>query len=132
VTGEPDEDEAGRRRMRRRVSFLATVGVALLVVYWPGCRSYPPVSSPESLQLMRRLYSACNTRNSQWLAETETRLAGLVAGGKVTPGERQAFEKIIAQAKAGDWAAAEAAAFKFAQDQVGVGHPAKAHSDHRH
>lgn len=125
MTGEPDDDELGRRRLRRLVSFLATVGVALAVVYWPGCRTYPPVSSRESLQLMRRLYTACNTRDAGRLAAVEAGLAKLRAAGKVNAAEQTAFDAIIAQAKAGDWAKAEAAAFKFAEDQVGVGHPAK-------
>jgi hypothetical protein len=36
----------------------------------------------------------------------------------------------IARAKAGDWKTAEQASFRFAEDQVGVGHPADAHHDH--
>lgn len=118
-----DDDEAPRSRVS---GWLATGLVLLLgVVWWPGCREYPPVTSPESLNLMKLLYAACNTRDPARLARVEEKLALLIRSNRVTESERTAFEQLVARARAGDWETAEKGAFRFAQDQVGQGHPAK-------
>jgi hypothetical protein len=49
----------------------------------------------------------------------------------MTPAEKESFDKIVAIAKKGEWQDAEKAALKFAQDQVGQGHPAPQTDDHR-
>jgi len=110
------------------------LAIPAAVVWWPGCRQYPPVSSRESLRLMKLLYSACNTKDDKRLAEVEKGLEKLTRDGKMAPAEREAFDKIVATAKAGKWEKAEEAAFRFAQDQVGVGHPDpdKDRHDHDH
>lgn len=117
------DDKPGRSRLRRLLLVMALLAVPLAVVWWPGCRQYPPVSSKESLKLMKLLYAACNTRDEKRLAEVERRLSELEREGKVTPQEKAGYDRIIGTARAGNWEKAEAAAFKFAQDQVGVGHP---------
>lgn len=93
--------------------------LALLLL--AGCRQYPPVSSKESLSLMRLVYAACNTRDSARLDRAESELARLVAEGKVGEAERSAFERIMKQAREGEWKQAERAAFRFAEDQIGRG-----------
>jgi hypothetical protein len=115
--------EAGTR-LRWLLGTAGVLAIALLVVWWPGCRQYPAVTSKESLQLMKLLYAACNTRDPARLSQTEQRLEKAVREGKVTPPEQEAFASILGMARAGDWEGAERAALRFARDQVGVGHPA--------
>ena len=118
-----NDDESTRTRLRRLVGALGLLTVPLVIVWWPGCRQYPPVTSREALTLLRLLNTACNTRDPVRLAEAERQLADLDRQGKLSAKEKAAFEKIVARARAGEWEEAEAAAFKMAQDQVGVGHP---------
>jgi hypothetical protein len=104
---------------------LALLAIALLVIWRPGCRYYPPVTSPEGMQLVKLLYAACNTRDQARLSMAEKQFADLVGQEKVTPREKTAFESIISLAKAGKWEEAERASFRFAEDQIGRGHPSK-------
>ena len=115
------EDEP--KRVRWLGGIAAVLLAPLVVIWWPGCRQYSPVTSREALGLMQLLYTACNTKDPARLAKVETGIGKLTREGKMTPDERDGFDRIIAMAKANDWSRAEAAAFKFAQDQVGVGHP---------
>ena len=126
----PRADEPTRARLRWLVGALGLLAVPLVIVWWPGCRQYPPVTSREALTVLRLLNTACNTRDPQRLAEAERRIADLDRRGKLSAKEKAAFEKIVARARAGEWEAAEAAAFKMAQDQVGVGRPDP--GDHEH
>ncbi len=125
------DDEPGRSRLRWLLGAAAVLAVPLAVVWWPGCREYPPVSSKESLYLMKLLYSACNTRDEKRLAEVEAGVEKLTREGTMSAEERAAFDKIIGMARSGRWADAQEAALKFAQDQVGRGHPAP-DDDHDH
>lgn len=123
MSGNHSEDVSDRSRLRWLLGVMVSLAVLLAVIWWPGCRQYPPVSSKESLKLMKLLYAACNTKDSQRLSGVESQLADLERQGKVTPQEKAAYDRIVGMAKAGRWEDAEKAAFKFAQDQVGVGHP---------
>ena len=112
---------------RSRLRWLAGGGtllaVPLLLIWWPGCRQYPAVTNKESLHLMEALYTACNTKDVKRPAAVEAGLAKLGRVGKLTPAEKAGFDGVVGKAKAGDWAAAEDAAFKFAEDQVGQSRP---------
>jgi hypothetical protein len=132
TTDAPEEPD--RRRLWWLTGAAGLLAVPVLIIWWPGCREYPAVSSQESLYLMKLLYTACNTRDPARLAEVEKGVAKATQEGKLTPAEQEAFGRIIGTAKKGDWADAERAAFKFAQDQVGQGHPAPKddHHDHDH
>ena len=128
-----DADAPDRRRLLWMLGIGGALLVPLAVVWWPGCRQYPAVSSRESLALMRLVYSACNTKDPARLAQAERRLAELDRQGKVTPEEKAGFDRIIGTAKAGKWEDAEKASFKFAQDQVGQGDAdPDRHADHDH
>jgi hypothetical protein len=120
-----NDDTTPSSRVRWLMAIVVMLAVAVTIVWWPGCRQYPPVSSPESLQLMKLLYAACNTKDTIRLTKVEQGIATLSAQGKFTDRERSSFESIVAMAKSGEWSRAEAAAFKFAQDQVGMGHRGK-------
>lgn len=125
-------DGPDRSRLRRLLGVMALLAVPLAVIWWPGCRQYPPVSSKESLTLLKLLYAACNTRDGKRLDEVERRLSDLGRQGKVTAEEKAGYDRIIGLARSGSWERAEAAAFKFAQDQVGVGHPSPDGHAHDH
>ena len=114
---EPDDDRPGH--VKWLLWLAAPLALALVVVWWPGCRSYPPVSSPESLTLIKQFVTATNTKDLGRLAAAETRFEKLSREGKLTPEERTAFASILSLAKAEQWQEAERAAFQFAQDQVG-------------
>jgi hypothetical protein len=117
VTSDADD----RRRLRRLLGAAGVLAVPLLVVWWPGCREYPAVTSKASLVLMKLLYTACNTKDPARLSQVERGVEKAAGDGRMSPAERQAFADIVRMAKAGDWGRAEAAAFQFAQDQVGRG-----------
>lgn len=122
MNGDNSPESSRPRWMIGAMLFLAA---PLAVIWWPGCRQYPPVSSPEALQLIKLVYAACNTRDSIRLERAEREIEKLQRDGKLSPRERDAFTGIVRRARAGQWKKAEEAAFKFAQDQVGAGHPAK-------
>ena len=122
TTNRSDEESGGSRR-RWLVGAMMVLAVPLTVIWWPGCRQYPAVSSKESLELMKLLYSACNTKDEKRLGAVVKRIEKLNREGKMAPNEWEGFDAIIGMARVGKWENAEEAAFKFAQDQVGVGHP---------
>ena len=124
------DDAPDARRQRWLLGTAGVLGLLLLYVWWPGFRQYPAVTSKESLQLMQLLYTAGNTQDPVRLAKVEQGIARLTRDQKLSPPEQAVFRKVVAMAKAGDWKAAEQASFRFAQDQVGVGHPAP--PDHHH
>lgn len=121
MNGDMETNDSNRTR-RRWLFGAASLGVlALAIVWWPGCRTYPPVGSKESLELLKLLYSACNTKDPARLSRVEEGVAKLSREGKMTLDEKRGFDEIIATAKSGEWKAAEDAAYKFSQDQVGQG-----------
>jgi len=100
---------------------LGVLGLALAIVWWPGCRQYPPVRSRESLDLIKLVYTACNTKDAARLARAERDVEKLRGEGKLSKAEDEVFTKIIELGKNGEWAEAEKRAFRFAQDQIGAG-----------
>ncbi len=120
INDEDDGDDApGCPRLLRLVGLLGLLMVPLVLVWWPGCRQYPPVTTAEGLSQMKLLYAACNTKDPKRLARVEAGVAKLDAEGKLSPAERVAFARVVDQAKAGDWERAEKAAFKFARTRWG-------------
>jgi len=112
-----DNDDTNPRRYWV-IALLVVLAIASAYVWWPRWKVYPEVSSRESLQLMKLLYSACNTKDTTRLNKVETDLKKLIAQGKVSEVEQTAYIKIITMAKEGNWKEAEAASFRFAEDQV--------------
>ena len=47
-----------RRRLWQMIGATGILLIPLLVIWWPGCRQYPAVTSKESLGLMKLLYAA--------------------------------------------------------------------------
>lgn len=122
MTTETDEPESSTT-LRWLLPVTGALGVLVLVVWWPGCRTYPPVTSRESLTLMKLLYTACNTRDPVRLAKVEQGVSAARKAGKLSASEDRSFTHILGLARDGDWGSAQSAALQFAQDQVGVGHP---------
>lgn len=127
-----DPEAADPRRLRRLLGLAGVLAIPFVVLWWPGCRQYPAVTSAESLYFMKLLYTACNTKDPARLAKVEQGVAAARSAGKLTPAEQEAFARIVGLAKEGRWEDAERAAFKFAQDQVGQGHPAPKSDHHDH
>lgn len=95
-------------------SVMLMLGLCLTV----GCREYPPVSTEESQDMIKLVYTAANTRDEARLAACEIRLKQLIEEKKMGEKESAAFQNIINQAKKGDWQTAQDAALQFAKDQV--------------
>ena len=95
--------------------------VALVVgvgIWWAGGKKFPPVSSEESLHLMRALYTACSSQNDQRLAVVERKVVEAADAGQMSAEERAAFEEIVGYARAEDWERAAGESYRFARDQV--------------
>lgn len=100
-----------------------TIGLGLffalaVAIWWLASTTYPKTSTPESLQLMRALYTACSSKNETRLAKVEQSLAEAFRTQQVTDNERIAFESIIDVAKKGDWKQAAQDSYRFAADQL--------------
>lgn len=83
-----------------------------------GCESHPEVSSPESLQLIKQVYTAANTKNSARLKAARDRLNELIASNKLTAQERDSFEQIMTLANSGEWDEAQNLSLAFARAQI--------------
>jgi hypothetical protein len=113
-------------------AFLGILTIAIALIWRPGCRYYPPITSPEGMQVVKLLYTACNTQDPVRLSQAQQQLSALQAQGKITGRELAAFESIIQLAKAGEWKKAEMQSYRFVEDQVGRGHPAPERRPHDH
>lgn len=111
---------------------LAALAIALVVLWRPGCKYYPPITSPEGMNLVKLLYAACNARDLERLTMAEEKFNQLNQQEKLTSREKAAFESIISLAREKKWEQAEKASFRFAEDQLGRGHPAPSQHDHSH
>jgi hypothetical protein len=83
-----------------------------------GCQQYPEVTSRASLDFIKQVYTACNTRSLPRLADCEAELETLRAAGAIGAEEHTAFVDILALAREGQWQAAQGASLQFAEDQV--------------
>ena len=92
--------------------------ICLMLLAISGCREHPRVTSRESLDLIKQVYTACNTRNPERLNKCKVALDELVSNGEISEAEQQSFEKILKLAEAGEWQAAQSESLQFARDQV--------------
>lgn len=98
--------------MKKRYSVL------MLVLLLAGCREHPQVTSRESLDFIKQVYTACNTRSAERLSACNRKLDELVAQGQLSEAEQNSFRGILSSAQAGDWDAAQRSSLQFARDQV--------------
>jgi hypothetical protein len=103
------------------LGLLAMLLVPLAVMYWPGCRQYPPASSAEALRLSKLVYAAANTKDPKRLDQAAARIEKAAAAGELSATEAEAFRAMVADMRAGRWSAAEQASFRYAEDQIGQG-----------
>ena len=92
--------------------------LCLLSLLASGCREHPRVTSRESLDLIKQVYTACNTRNPERLSKCKVAVDELNSRGDLSPAELQSFKEILQRAEAGEWEAAQAESLQFARDQV--------------
>lgn len=95
-------------------------GILLLIAsaFCAGCSQHPKATSRESLDLIKQVYTACNTKNAKRLAACEERLAELESEGKISKEEVKSFRKVLEVASKGDWESAQTIAMKYARDQI--------------
>jgi predicted component of type VI protein secretion system len=96
------------------------LGVFLLVssAFVSGCNRHPKATTRESMDFIKQVYTACNTKNSKRLASCEVRLAELESDGKISREEIASFKRVLEIAAKGEWESAQTIALKYAQDQV--------------
>ena len=114
-------NEDGETPIRRTYWLLAILVLLAFVsayLWWPSWKTFPEVSSRESLQLLKQLYTACNTRSPERLQQVEIDLKKLIQQGKVGDAEQKAYLRLVALAQSGQWEEAARASLRFAQDQV--------------
>ncbi|MEX2168599.1 MAG: hypothetical protein WD851_04780 [Pirellulales bacterium] len=99
---------------------VSAILLALLIggVWWLTRLQYPEVTSAESLNLVRALYTACSSQNPQRLDKVEQKVAQTHQTGNLTQSELASFQSIIAQARDGRWEEAAQSSYQFAEDQV--------------
>jgi hypothetical protein len=98
-----------------------TIFVAAILVasaFCVGCSKHPKATSRDSLEYIKQVYTACNTKNAKRLAACEDRLIELESEGKISQQEIKSFLIVLETAKKGDWESAQTMALKYAQDQV--------------
>jgi hypothetical protein len=89
----------------------------LLLAVWifTGCGQAK--IQPDNLKLTISLRTALSTQNSEWLDQNIAAIETRRTAGEMGDEEYAAFQAIIAQAKAGEWQAAERAAVKLQKAQ---------------
>ncbi len=93
---------------------IALMAMALL----SGCGRSPQVTSPESLDFIKEVYTACNTRSDTRLTKCEAKLAQLLQENKLGEKEAKRFQRILELAKKQEWDQAQESSLQFARDQV--------------
>ena len=111
----------------------AALGISVVLLAIAGCR--PPAVEFENLHLIASLRTACSAENEQWLEGVERAVKLRHEEGRMSDAEKAHFQKLIEQAKNGDWRGAEEQCFKFEKAQLGrtrTRPPPEDHHDHSH
>jgi hypothetical protein len=88
---------------------------AWFAVLMVGCGR--PQVAPQNLRLTASLRTALSAKNNEWLEQNVTAIEERRTAGQMSDDEYAAFQAIIAQAKAGEWEAAEQEAVKLQKAQ---------------
>jgi fructoselysine-6-P-deglycase FrlB-like protein len=83
-----------------------------------GCGSQPEVNSPEAMTLIKKFYTAANSKNEKRLADSAAELKELIESQKLSAAEQRAFNEILDLARGGDWDTAQKRALSFAEAQL--------------
>ncbi len=110
-----------RNTMREPAQGLAIywrwMGLGLALFWMMGCREHPRVTSRESLDLIKQVYTACNTRNQERLAASRQKLDQLATAGQLSQPSKISFRRILSTAESGDWESAQRSSLQFARDR---------------
>ncbi|TWU00286.1 hypothetical protein Pla108_12350 [Botrimarina colliarenosi] len=98
-----------------RLGGVLAIVVALLVV--AGC-GYGEVS-PKAYQFAKTLYGLCNRQTSEAIDPVAVQIGAAREAEEITQREADWLDAILNDARAGDWSAAQAAARRMMEDQVG-------------
>ena len=112
-----------------RVALVALAAVG--VVASAGCRR-PPAVEIENLPLVASLRTACSARSEQWLSGVERAVAQRVDDGRMSAIEKSHFDKLISQARSGDWQGAEKLCYSFERAQLNRTRQRTAPDEHAH
>jgi len=93
-----------RAESSRRPSALG-IGLAFTILLWAGCG--PPAVAPSNQRLTVSLRTALSTQRTDWLELNAQEIESRRAAGEMGEEEYAAFSAIVAQARAGEWQAAE-------------------------
>ena len=111
-------DSEASPTLRLGFALMVILTVCLTVVYWPGCRQYPEATNPQTLRLIKLLYTACNTKSEPRLTEFEKQFDSVRNSSVLSAEEVQSFVAILELARKGQWGQAQDQCYRFAQDQV--------------
>lgn len=90
-------------------------GLLLALLVFVGCGQAK--IQPDNLRLTASLRTALSTKNPEWLQQNVDAIEARRTVGQMNDDEYDAFQGIIAQAKAGEWEAAEHAAVRLQKAQ---------------
>ncbi len=110
----PSLADPTRVRLRRSVA-LPVAFVLLLCA--TGCGSYSG-ASPRTYEYAKALYSICNRRADDKLAEVASRIEADAASGEISSSEASWLRGIVADAQGGDWQGAMREARDLMVDQT--------------
>lgn len=96
------------------------LSVVLAAMTISGCGSYPQAQS-RNRTLISSLRTALSTEQPEWLEHNVLEIEKRFQAGELTQEEYDAFQSIIAKAKAGDWDGAEKESVAFQRAQVRLG-----------
>lgn len=102
--------------LRCRARRLVFLGVPMLAAAAIGCGHEPQVSDANR-EIVVSLATAVSTRNPDWIDSNARLIEKQRTDGQCSDAEYEAFQNIIAQTRAGDWEAAEAAAYALRDAQ---------------
>ena len=108
-----------------KTRFLLTSGTCLFIVILItalslsiGCRQNPKATTRESLEFIKQVYTACNTKDTKRLTACEARFSELKSNEKISKAEIKSFQRVLDMASKGEWGSAQDLALQFAKDQV--------------
>ena len=101
----------GLSSLRRQI-VMAPLSAFLMLA---GC-GYPQ-AAPTNLRMISALRTALSARNPEWLEQNVEAIEARRAAGEMGDEEYEAFQAIVAKAKAGDWESAERESVAFQKAQ---------------
>ena len=90
----------------------------LLLAVLPGCG--PSAVSPQTYELSKALYSACNLKQTDRLELIADLIESSLADSEITEVECQRLREAVALGEAGQWKVASELARRILEDQIGL------------